>query len=423
VKRPLRHFAYVDEAGRLVLPAEVVGRLSLTAGEQVVLEEHQDALTLLPPVTALRRIYVELTNQCNLTCTTCMRNVWDEPAGWMSRTTFERLLDGLREISPLPEVFFGGFGEPLAHPDALDMIKKVKELGTRVELITNGILLTEETSQRLIECGLDLLWVSIDGATPESYADVRLGDALPTVISNIRRLNMLRHRIVEFVYLSGKPELGIAFVAMRRNIADLPEVLRLGRRLEAKHFSITNVLPHTPELCDEILFSNILNNSDPQNYAELSPRVNLPRLDVNEATQRPLSEILGGDYLLNIAGGVINQNRNICPFVQRSSLSIRWDGVVSPCLPLLHTHVSYLNDRRRLSYAYAAGDLSQNTLKEIWHHPEYLALRRRLQLWEFSPCVYCNSCEMAEDNREDCFGNYLPACGGCLWAQGLIRCP
>ncbi len=35
----------------------------------------------------------------------------------------------------------------------------------------------------------------------------------------------------------------------------------------------------------------------------------------------------------------------------------------------------------------------------------------------------CNSCEMAIENVEDCFGNVHPTCGGCLWAQGLIRCP
>jgi hypothetical protein len=30
---------------------------------------------------------------------------------------------------------------------------------------------------------------------------------------------------------------------------------------------------------------------------------------------------------------------------------------------------------------------------------------------------------MADGNQEDCIGNHAPACGGCLWAQGLIRCP
>lgn len=32
-------------------------------------------------------------------------------------------------------------------------------------------------------------------------------------------------------------------------------------------------------------------------------------------------------------------------------------------------------------------------------------------------------CEMSEANEEDCLGNTFPACGGCLWAQGIIQCP
>jgi len=112
-----------------------------------------------------------------------------------------------------------------------------------------------------------------------------------------------------------------------------------------------------------------------------------------------------------------------CPFVEKGSLSVRWDGNVSPCLPLLHDHESYLDDHIRRSCAYSVGNVNEQSLQLLWNAPAYLALRERLQVFDFSPCVYCNSCEMSEHNREDCFGNVTPTCGGCLWAQGLIQCP
>jgi hypothetical protein len=62
-------------------------------------------------------------------------------------------------------------------------------------------------------------------------------------------------------------------------------------------------------------------------------------------------------------------------------------------------------------------------LLDIWKDPQYVELRQRLQSFEFSPCTDCNCCELPEENREDCLGNTFPACGGCLWAQGLIQCP
>lgn len=43
--------------------------------------------------------------------------------------------------------------------------------------------------------------------------------------------------------------------------------------------------------------------------------------------------------------------------------------------------------------------------------------------FDFFPCSTCNSCELPEENLEDCFVSEHPACGGCLWAQGFRKCP
>lgn len=84
---------------------------------------------------------------------------------------FKRIMDGLKDFSPVPSVFFGGYGEPLVHPDILEMIQRIKSLGVEVELITNGWALDEDTIQRFVALGLDAIWVSLDGATPECYSE------------------------------------------------------------------------------------------------------------------------------------------------------------------------------------------------------------------------------------------------------------
>ncbi|RPI97896.1 MAG: radical SAM protein, partial [Chloroflexi bacterium] len=134
------------------------------------------------------KIYVEPTNRCNLNCLTCIRNAWDEPPGEMTPATFDRVLDAVRACPSPPTVFFGGFGEPLFHPRIVAMVRAAKASGAPVELITNAMLLTDSTARALIAAGLDVLWVSLDGAKPESYADVRLGAALPDVIANVRHV-------------------------------------------------------------------------------------------------------------------------------------------------------------------------------------------------------------------------------------------
>ena len=242
----------LDEAGRLAFPAEIAARFGLAPAAPVEIEEEAGSLRLRRPVTHLAKLYIEPTVRCNLACRTCIRNVWNEPGGDMTGATFAAVIAGLRNFKPPPTVFFGGFGEPLGHPGIIDMVADAKALGCPVELITNGVLLTEQTSRQLIGAGLDRLWVSLDGARLESYADVRLGATLPTVLANLGRFSDSRPPL-----RPRQPEIGIAFVAMRRNIADLPRVLSLGRELGASRFLVTGVLPYTTEMQSEILYPSL----------------------------------------------------------------------------------------------------------------------------------------------------------------------
>ncbi|MBN2117719.1 MAG: radical SAM protein [Anaerolineales bacterium] len=414
------HYAQVDKHGEIVLPPQLAAKLGLAAGDEIRVEPNGQGLFLHPSVNALKRIYVEATNQCNLSCSTCMRNVWDVQYGYMSPETFERILASFQDLPQKPELFLGGYGEPLSHPNILEMIAQAKERDHRVSLITNGILLTEQVSRRLIDLHLDMLWVSLDGASTECYADVRLGDALPTVLDNLKRLRVLKYQHFWISNWSGHPKLGIAFVAMQRNIQDLGEVIRLGTRLGAVEFSISNVLAHNDELLKENLYMRSLDMVTGQ---DIRPTVHMPLMDIQPPTLKALGEVLKDLNQVDLTGSLLNQNVDQCPFVERGSLSVRWDGKVSPCLPLLYTHKHYLGDRERTSKEYFVGDVREHDLLQIWNDRSYRDLRKRLQDFDFSPCTFCNSCEMAVENLEDCFGNIHPACGGCLWAHGLIRCP
>ena len=352
----------------------------------------------------------------------------------MSDTVFARIMDGLRTFSPPPTIFFGGFGEPLFHPKIVEMVAQAKALGARVELITNGTLLTVDLSRELIKKGLDMLWVSLDGATPQSYSDVRLGAALPEVLENLSRFAHLRNRIdrsssednpclsEEFAPFAlddvPRVQLGIEFVAMKSNIADLPAVIDIGQRFGADRFIVTNILPYSREMMHETLYRHTLYSSG---YSHLS----LPGMDVDEMTStslyRAIRKIYGTWASMDTATA-----RDCCPFIKEGAGAIRWDGNLSPCLPLLHDHTSYLgylpNDER-FSRHWAIGNVSDRGLRDLWDTAEHLAFRERVQVFDFSPCTICGSSELFANNEKDCYGNTFPTCGGCLWAQGIIQCP
>ncbi len=410
-------WAEIDENGRLILPPDVRQKYGLKPGAKVRLDESGNLLRMHRPITQLTKVYIEPTSACNLDCITCFRNDWEQPIGHMSEETFERIFEGLQSLDPIPDVYFGGIGEPLFHPKTIEWIARIKTLGVKVELITNGTTLTRRKSQQLIDSGLDLLWVSLDGATPETYADVRMGAELPQIVANVKRFAKMR-KASHFPV----PEIGVAFVAMKRNIHDLAGVIKIGKSFRAKHFSVSNLQPATAEMQDELLFKKSINDIAYLDGAKV-PHLDLPKMDLDEYTKEAIFAAFNSQCSISFAGNSWGGANDTCDFVESGTLSIAWNGDVSPCWPLMHTHVSYLHGKPRLSKKHIIGNLSQHSLESLWMHPEYLAYRERLHNFAYAPCTFCGGCDLSESNEEDCIGNTFPSCGGCLWAQGFIQCP
>jgi MoaA/NifB/PqqE/SkfB family radical SAM enzyme len=185
-------------------------------------------------------------------------------------------------------------------------------------------------------------------------------------------------------------------------------------------FLITNVLPYTSEMCEEVLYTRAINDIV---FTPSMFRLELPKIDIDNLTREALYRIMRGGHSIWLAGRGFEEVTNRCPFVEKGVTAISWEGNVSPCLPLLHSHTSYVDGRERFSRRYLVGNVAERDLGDLWNVPEYVALRKRVQEFDFSPCISCGGCDLFEKNEEDCFGNTFPTCGGCLWAQGVIQCP
>ena len=410
-------WAKVDDDGKLIFPDELIRRYGLVAGVSVRIDEGHHFLRVHRPLTHLAKLYIEPSGQCNLKCRTCVRNLWNEPMGLMSADIFRRIVNDLEELDPPPTVVFGGFGEPTFHPMIAEMVATVKAVGCRTELITNGTLLTLDLSRQFIEAGLDLLWVSLDGASADLYEDVRLGSELKHVIQNVKDFSTARRPATRPV-----PEIGISFVAMKRNISDLPALIRLSWQLGASRYLVTNLLPYSAEMCSEILYKCAIYDT-PFNPSRWVPQVDIPRMDPTKLTNEVRHYLERGAYRLSSIGEEVWSGFNRCPFIERGAAAVAWDGGLSPCLALLHDYDSFLNDRPRHTRRYVVGRLEDQRLQEIWSLPEYCDFRERVQKFDFPPCNICGGCDLLEANEEDCYGNRFPTCGGCLWAQGIIQCP
>ena len=370
----------------------------------------------------LTKLYVEITTACNLDCIMCIRRAWHEPIGTMPLATFAALVDQLAALPAPPTIHLSGYGEPLSHRHFLDFVRMAKGIGAKVEATTNGTLLDEDMANALLDLDLDRLVVSLDGASPARFEEIRAHASYQQVINNLFTLKRLRmQRTGRAGGRHANPQLAIAFVAMRENVADMDKLPRLANQLGAWEILVSNLVPHTAELEQEILYSRSL-TACAYRASRWVPALSLPKLDFNADTAGPIQGVFNTTASISMAGISLSARNDYCRFAQEGYAAVRWDGEVSPCLSLLHDHPEYIRGRRKDVTHYSFGNINQQPFDEIWSSSAFTTFRQDLRTFQFSPCTTCGGCERFPYNFEDCTGNGFPTCGGCLWAQGFIQC-
>jgi MoaA/NifB/PqqE/SkfB family radical SAM enzyme len=406
--------ASIDAAGCLPVDAETLRRAGIGPGDDVWVETGPDGVRIVPD--RLRKVYVESTNHCNFDCPMCVRHGWEEPLGHMPLARFERLADGLASAADdALTLTFGGFGEPLVHPDWRVFVSVARDRGLRVEVVTNGSLLTGDAARTIVGLGVSQVTVSVDGGDAEAYRRMR-GAPADQALGAVHRLRDARRH-------TRKPmAIGVAAVATRSTVASLPALLEWTSDLKLDFVSISNLVPHTEEMAREILWERAgwASVFRPSSWR---PSVRAGRFDIEEGT-KPLADALSGRGLTHPSPSLDEARwRNRCRFAHEGMCAVSWDGRVAPCLSLLHGHTEFVNGQARRVHDHVVGHVDRLPLPDVWRDPAFRAFRRRIREFDFPPCFHCGGCPLTETNAEDCYGNPAPVCGECPWAQGIVLCP
>lgn len=173
-----------------------------------------------PPLPA--ELQIEVTAACNLRCAMCLVRYQppvNKMTGSMSFPLFRRIVDG---VSGLRKLTLQGLGEPLLSPHLLPMIRYAKSMGVAVGFNSNATLLSRHTAGELVDAGLDWLHVSVDGATAATYEGIREGAQWDKVMANLRGLIAAKQAAGRQL-----PWVRVVFVAMRRNVDELPALVEL----------------------------------------------------------------------------------------------------------------------------------------------------------------------------------------------------
>ena len=270
----------------------------------------------------IERLYIEPTSACNLKCSMCFRNNWiDEKLGFMSDEIFGGVLTALNDITTIKSVMFGGMGEPLLHKNIAAMLSLVKQKNIKTELLTNATMLNEKMAEELIETGLDMLWISVDGFDRSAYEKIHKGSEFDVIIKNIEYFNKIK----------GNCKTGLTFVIMQDNI---DELIKVNGFADLMKFDMINLSYAVP--CESV--KDIDSCYDTGFCIGKQERVDFSEYH--------------------------NRKTNYCPFIEEKNCFVKWNGEVVPCMQLLHSSYSYLYEEKRKIQSKSFGNIQNKNLLE-----------------------------------------------------------
>jgi MoaA/NifB/PqqE/SkfB family radical SAM enzyme len=116
-----------------------------------------------------------VTDRCNLDCAYCTE--YDNSRPHPSLDDLKKWIQKIRELGTMRIALVGG--EPLVHPDIVEIVRYCRELGFATSLTTNGFLLTPKLVEELEDAGLQVMQISVDRMTPSPITKKSFKTILP----------------------------------------------------------------------------------------------------------------------------------------------------------------------------------------------------------------------------------------------------
>ena len=278
------------------------------------------------------------------------------------------------QFTGLKDLHLQGLGEPMMHPRFFDMITYAKDRGIRVTTNSNVTLLNPKRAEACLRSGLDCLHASLDAAGKSAFEAIRVRANFDKVLRNLEGFRDVRRSMK-----AEKPVLHIVCVAMRRNLNELPELVRLASRLEAEELFVQ-------QLCHDFGESSL-----PAQYAEMRQFVEKETL-LNEDVSRVEESFENARRVAKECGlrlrlprvrpaehppGTPGRERCSWPW---SGGYISYQGYMMPCCMVATPD--------RVNF----GNVAEGGVKSTWNAPSFGEFRKRLE--SDDPPEICRSCSV-----------------------------
>lgn len=270
---------------------------------------------------------MEATTACNLRCVKCIHSKEDGiKIGSLTYENFEKIFNKIRKYAIV--IVFVNWGEAFLNKDIFKMIARCREEKIKVDFSTNLCFENKKLLEQIVESGLDVLMVSLDGVSQEAYGRYRVGGEAELVFNNIKFIEDYKKKINSKI-----PKIYWQFLVNRYNEDEKEEAQNKAR-----------------ELGVDILF----NKFRPTTYRE----VFMSDKEKYEDLKDWLPQKSDISYKKVLLEG--KQRRCLDPWTM---FVINFDGGVYPCCSLVGEE-------------YYFGNIFKENLEDIWNNRNFVAARK-----------------------------------------------
>lgn len=309
-------------------------------------------------------IQIEHTTYCNMNCKSCERSKFITNPQHLSLEAFQRVIEQIRP----QKITLGGVGEPFMHPQIFEIIRAAKQSGGSINTTTNGTLLTPERCVQIVESGLDLIKISIDSATPDTYITVRGEDKFPQIVEGIRGLADAKKRLN-----SRKPFIRLNYVIFKDNYHEIAAIVELADQLgvDAIYFQPLDLVGI--EERHALLVGDLTYEQLARAVAAALQANQRCRVKTNLRTIQQQLPMYWKKYQLSTR----KNDARIC-ILPWFSTYITVDGIVRPCCSFSQTDADM-------------GNLLEQEMRDIWNGEPYQRFRRAIRDGK-RPYAICANC-------------------------------
>lgn len=291
------------------------------------------------------RIELEPTTKCNFKCLKCESTYWDISPQDMSLENFKKVID---QFPHLKCISLSGIGHNWLNRDYMAMLRYLKSKSIFTQFFDTFFFIDEQKAKELIEIQVDKIWVSIDGASKETYEKLQAGSNFERVLQNVGRMMALKKE-----KKSRFPEVGFHFIVTEDNYREMPDFIRMVHSLNPD-----------PAVLNLVQFTKLIPFRE---NAYLTPHV---APEVFEETARLAKEF--GNFRIDTFRMGSGEKKDICECLDWTVPFITVDGAVYPCCAFTEGNM------RQIMHRYAFGNVFEDDFKNIWHSSKFKEFRKMI---------------------------------------------